>query len=327
MHAFVTGATGFIGSNLVNELVRQNYSVSCLVRSHAKAVHLQNKNIELVLGDLNAPDSYREQIKKADIVFHVAGVVKAIQKSDFSSGNLETTRQLVHTISQHAPIHQKLIYISSQAAAGPCAQKPGINELAPDSLPVSAYGQSKYDAEKVVLSISDTNHVVILRPSIVFGPRDHGMKPLFKTTSYGIMIKSGFRDFPVSLIYVDDLINAILLAAKSEKANGKTFYVTDGNSYSWDTLLKTIATHTNLRAITLTIPLPVIWIACKLGGLLGRLLRNPQDLNPDKWLEIKQTGWLCNSYRIQDELGFRPQWTLENGIKETITWYRKTGWL
>ena len=102
------------------------------------------------------------------------------------------------------------------------------------------------------------------------------MKPLFKTTSYGIMIKNGFRDFPVSLLYVDDLIEAILLAAKSKKANGKTFYVTDGNSYTWDTLINTIATHTNPRAITLTLPLPIIWIACQMGSQLGRIFKKPQ---------------------------------------------------
>lgn len=327
MHVFVTGAAGFIGTNLVQELLKRHYSVGCLVRSPTHPDYIQNKNIEMVTGDLNNPECYREQIQKADIVFHVAGVTKAIRKSEYFNGNLETTRQLVNVISKHAPSHQKLIYISSQAAAGPCAQEPGVNESTPDSLAVSAYGQSKHDAEKVVLSIAEQNPVVILRPSIVFGPRDHGMKPLFKTTSYGIMIKSGFRDFPVSLLYVDDLVAAILLAANSEKANGKTFYVTDGNSYIWDTVISTIATHTNPRAITLTIPLPIIWIACQVGGLLGRLFKKTQDLNPDKWFETKQTGWLCNSSRIQDELGFRPRWTLENGIKETVAWYRKAGLL
>ena len=325
-HAFVTGATGFIGTNLVFELIKRHYSVSCLVRSQTKASHLQHKDIELLSGDLNNPASLGEHIQKADIVFHVAGTTKAIRKSDYFKGNLDTTRNLVRLITQHAPSHQKLIYISSQAAAGPCAKEPGVNESTPNSLPVSAYGQSKKEAEKVVLSIADQFPVVILKPSIVFGPRDHGMKPLFKATSHGIMIKSGFRDFPVSLIYVDDLVKAILLVATADAANGKTYYVTDGKSYTWATLMNTIAAHINPRAFLLTLPLFLIWMVCQMKGLLGRLTNRPQDLNSDKWLEIKQNGWLCNSKCIQSELGFRPHWTLENGIKETVAWYRKSGW-
>lgn len=327
MHVFVTGAAGFIGTNLVQELLKHHYSVGCLVRSPTHPDYIQNKNIEMVTGDLNNPECYREQIQKADIVFHVAGVTKAIRKSEYFNGNLETTRQLVNVISKHAPSHQKLIYISSQAAAGPCAQEPGVNESTPDSLPVSAYGQSKKEAEQTVLSIADRFPVVIIRPSIVFGPQDHGMEPLFKATSRGIMIKSGFRDFPVSIIYVDDLVEAIILTGTTDVANGKTFYVTDGNFYTWDTLMKAIAAQVNSGAVLLTLPLPLIWMVCQVKGILGRLTNHPQDLNPDKWLEIKQSGWICSSSRIRDELGFRPQWTLEDGIKVTAAWYRKAGWL
>jgi len=321
-HAFVTGAGGFIGKNLVEELLRQHYSVGCLVRSPAKTVHIQDKNIELVMGDLNNPECYKEQIQKADIVFHVAGVTKTIRKSVFFTGNLETTRQLVKLVSHHAPKHQKIVYISSQAAAGPCAQTPGVNEFTPDSRPVSAYGKSKRAAEKEILSIADQFPVVILRPSIVFGPWDHGMEPLFKAISYGIKIKSGFRDFPVNLIYVADLVKAIILAGRSVAANGKTFYVTDGQSYTWGHLLNTIATHVNPRAVTLTIPLPIIWGACQVGGLMGTLLSRPQDLNPDKWFEIKQDGWLCNTSYIQKELGFHSRYSLDDSIRESLNWYR-----
>lgn len=327
LHAFVTGGSGFIGTNLVFELIKRHYSVSCLVRSQTQARHLQHKDIELLPGDLNNPTSLGEHIQKADIVFHVAGTTKAVRKSDYFKGNLDTTRNLIQLVTQHAPSHQKLVYISSQAAAGPCAKAPGVKESTPDSLPVSAYGRSKKEAEKVVLSIADRFPVVILRPSIVFGPRDHGMKPLFKATSHGFLIKSGLRDFPVSLIYVDDLVKAILLAGTRDAANGKTFYVTDGKSYTWDMLLRTIASQVNPRALTLKIPLSIIWMGCQAGGLFGHLFKNPQDLNPDKWFEIKQDGWICSSLRIQSELGFLPQWTLENGVKETVAWYRKSGWL
>ncbi len=325
MHAFVTGATGFIGSNLVRELVNRHYSVSCLVRSETKAARLKDDKIELVHGDLFDPESIKEPIKRADIVFHVAGITKATNRSGYFNGNLETTRLLIKAITQHGPTGQKLVYISSQTAAEPCAQEPGTNESTPNFLPVSAYGESKQRAEQAVISISNQFPVVILRPSIVYGPRDHEMLPLFKMARWGIIPKSGVRDFPVNLIYVDDLVKAVLLAGESDKTNGKKFFVTDGNSYNWDTVNKTIAAHVNPRAFTLPIPLHLIWLACHFNGIWAKMTKKPQYLNPDKWNEIKQAGWLCNSTRLQNELGFQPSWNLNDGMKATAKWYRENG--
>ena len=327
MRAFVTGATGFIGTNLVNELIKRDYTVCCLVRSYAKAKHLEDDNIELVQGDLYTTKGLAEQVSKADIVFHVAGVTKALNNSAYFRGNLKTTRHLVNTIRDHAPSHQKIVYISSQAATGPCADFPGIDESVEDCPAVSAYGKSKREAEKEILSISDQFSVVVLRPSIVFGPRDRGMLQIFKTIARGVKIKSGFRVFPVSLIYVDDLVEAILLAGHSADADGGIFYVSDGKQYDWDMLNAAIASNVNPRAVGLSIPLKLIWFASCINGILGRCLGHPQDLNPDKWFEIKQEGWVCSPNRIQTILGFCPKWGLEDGIKATVQWYRGAGWL
>ena len=327
MHAFVTGSTGFIGTNLVKELIKRQYSIGCLVRTDSDRSYLQHECIEIVEGDLLSPGSLAEQIRKADIVFHVAGVTKAVNRGDYFRGNLETTLQLVELIKRCGPAHQKLIYVSSQAAAGPCAAPAGIDETNLDCPAVSAYGRSKYEAEQEVFSIASYFPVVVLRPSIVFGPHDHGMMPLFKSVSRGLRIKSGHRDFPVSLIYVGDLVEAILLAATSATAERQMFYVSDGKSYKWDTLNAAIARHLNPKAVTLPIPLTFIWLASRINGLLGQLLERPQDLNPDKWFEIKQAGWVCNSDRIQAELGFQPRWKLEDAIEATVAWYRKSGWL
>lgn len=327
MNAFVTGAAGFIGTNLVKALQAQSFTLSCLVRSKAKSVHLQHADTEIVVGDLLLPRSYRKQVQKADIIFHVAGISKGLTREDYFQGNLTTTQKLVETIKQHAPSHQKIIYISSQAAASPSDTSPGVNEFSHHSLPVSAYGRSKRAAEKVLLDLCTRFPVVILRPSIVFGPFDKGMHPLFVSASRGFKIKSGFRDFPVNLLYVADLVEATILAAESDAANGKTFYVTDGNIYNWDVLLQSIAQATNPKALPLTIPLGLIWLLCQIMGLTGRFLQRPQDLNPDKWHEIKQKGWLCDTSHIRKVLGFTPQWSLSEAIDQTVSWYRKNGLL
>ena len=327
MHAFVTGAAGFIGTHLVRALIMQNYTVSCLVRSPAKGHHLKHKSLKLLVGDFNDLDTFRNDIKKSNIVFHVAGVAKEQNREAYFNGNLIISQQLVAAIKRYLPKGQKIVYISSQAAAGPSVTPPGVNEQTEDSLPVSAYGQSKLEAEKVFLTVTDLFPVTILRPSIVYGPRDYGMLPLFKAASFGLKIKNGFRDFPVSIIHVSDLVNAILLAAKSEKANGKTYYVSDGKSYPWATLLSNISASVNPRAITVTVPLGLLWLLCQIGGFAGRFLGTAQDLNPDKWFEIQQQGWICDTSRFQKELGFQAQWSLERGMKDTARWYRKAKWL
>lgn len=327
MHVFVTGAAGFIGTNLVRELQKQSCTVSCLVRTRAKGAHLQLPNVEVVVGDLHQPDSYKDQVQQADRIIHVAGVTKGVTTEDYFQGNLATTEKLAETVKSYAPTDQKIIYISSQAAAGPSDTLPGVNESSHQSLPVSAYGKSKRAAEDVLLTISDRFPVVILRPSIVFGPFDKGMHPLFVSASRGFRIKTGFRDFPVNLIYVADLVEATILAAESDDANGKTFYVTDGKAYPWDALLHAIAKATQSKTLPLTIPLSLTWLLCQIMGTAGRLLQQPQDLNPDKWHEIKQNGWLCDSKRLHTVLGFTPKWGIDGAMEQTVSWYRQNGLL
>ena len=253
--AFVTGATGFIGTNLVRELVKRHYQVCCLVRSRSVADHLRHENIELVQGDLRDPQSLAGPIRNAQIVFHVAGVTRATSRRGYFEGNLTTTRALVETIRSQATSLEKIVYISSQAAGVPCAEHPGSNEVMPDSVPVSAYGQAKKKAEDEVLSLADRYGVAVLRPSIVYGPHDRGMLPLFKAVARGIRIKNGWRRFPVSLVYIDDLVEAIVLSAESDQADGRIFYVSDGRYYLWDDLNKAIADHVNPNSTKIPLPL------------------------------------------------------------------------
>ncbi len=326
-HALVTGATGFIGSNLVRRLLEQNYSVGCLVRSQRKTSALPVEEVEIVYGSLPDCSTLEEQIRKADRIFHVAGITKSINPAGYYHGNQYSTKELVRTICQYGPPGQKLIYISSQSAGGPSADEPGIDELSEESLPVSVYGKSKKAAEQELLSLDDQHPYVVLRPSIVYGPADLGMLPLFKAARWGILIKIGARTFPVNTVNVYDCIKAALLAAESARANGKTYFITDCQSYSWNKLNNHIAASVNPKARQITIPLTATKFLCYFNCLIGRLTRRPVYLNPDKWQEIKQEGWLCNSSRIREELGFRPRYSLKEGLLMTADWYFQNNWL
>ncbi len=326
MKALVTGATGFIGTNLVYTLLRQGHQVFCLARSEKKAEHLQKAGGTIVIDDLRSPQHIDSYIKKVDVVFHIAGVVKASTKEEYFAGNHQTTQNLATSVGRYGPEHQKIIYISSQAAAGPSTRM-DFCEANTDARPVSAYGESKRAAEIEILSLSPQRPVVILRPSIVFGPGDRALLYAFRAARWGFIPRPGIRDMPVNFLYVQDLIDAMLLTAEKNEAINKTFFINDGMKYSWDIWNKTVARCLNTKAISLPVAKLVLHAVCQAGGVISKLTGSTNFLNPDKWHEIKQDGWLCSTAKIRDELGFTPRWTLEEGIKVTAKWYREAGWL
>jgi dihydroflavonol-4-reductase len=326
MKVLVTGATGFIGTNLVYELLRQGCQVFCLARSGKKAEHLRAAGGKIIVDDLLSPQYIDKYIQDIDVIFHVAGVVKGATREEYFHGNYLITQNLVRIIDQQSPLHQKVIYVSSQAASGPSIQ-PDFSESSPDAHPVSAYGESKRAAETEILSMADKRPIVVLRPSIVYGPEDRALLSLFRSARWGIIPRPGWKDMPVNFIYVQDLVRAILLVTEKIEANNKIFFINDGKRYSWSVWNKALADCLNTKAISLPIANVVLFACCRIGGILTKLTGVTTFLNPDKWNEIKQSGWLCSSARIREELGFCPCWSLEDGIQETARWYINAGWL
>lgn len=325
----ITGGSGFIGQNLVKYLLNQGYMVFCPVRSPDKALHLQHKNLHVFRDDLLSPQRLTSVIAESNIIFHLAGTIKGVRRADYFNGNLETTKQLLKIIGMSAQKIQKLIYISSQAAAGPCAQEPGLSEHASKAntaRPVSNYGRSKLAAEKLIIAESPCPYV-ILRPAIVYGPADREMLQLFQYGKLGIIPKAGFRKFPVNIIYIKDLLTAIMLAVENKKAEGKTYFVHDTIARDWNEVCRQTGTSMDKKVFILPILKILIQMACQAGGLLSKLTNKPAILNPDKWQEIKQDGWLCDCSAIRKDLQFTPQWDLASGFEETLRWYYDNGWL
>jgi nucleoside-diphosphate-sugar epimerase len=324
MKTLVTGATGFIGTNLVYALLQQGHQVSCLARSEKKAEHLHAAGGKIIVDDLRSPQYLDKYLQDIDVVFHVAGVIKGATREEYFDGNHLITRNLVRIINQYGAGLRKVVYISSQAAAGPSTRS-DFSESSPEAHPVSAYGEAKRAAETEILSMKIPN--VILRPSIVFGPEDRALLSLFRSARWGIIPRPGLRDMPVNFIYVRDLIRAILLAAEKNEANNGIYFINDGRRYSWGVWNKVLADCLNKRAISIPIAKIVLGAVCRIGGIVSQLTGITTFLNSDKWNEIKQPGWLCSSAKIRNELGFVPCWSLEQGIKETAVWYIKAGWL
>lgn len=326
MRALVTGSNGFIGSYLVEALLAHGHQPRCLVRKTSNLQWLQNLPIDFVYGDLNSPDSLSAAVRGVDWVFHLAGLTKAKNRDEFFAVNYEGVVQLLAACEQFNPNLKKFIFISSQAAGGPANSGRPRTELEPPQ-PLSAYGAAKLAAENAVLQAGAKFPVTIIRPPSVYGPRDTEVLIFFKLAQFGIrpVLASGRNQ--ISIVYVADLVAGILAAAASDNANGQVFYIAEDAAYTWNDILTGIAAALDKRTFPLWLPLGLL----KTAGVINRLLAKVFDTRPllskDKITEIEQRYWLCDTQRAQTELGFRAQFPLADGLRQTALWYRDQGWL
>jgi len=230
LKALVTGATGFIGSHLVEDLLQRGIHVRCLVRKTSDLKWLRDLPIDPVYGDCNDPNSLGEAVKGVDQVFHLAGVTKAIQERTYFEVNAFGTENLIHACLEHNSHLQKFIYLSSQAAAGPCRDG-GMKRESDISAPVSPYGKSKRMGEELAMEHSHELPLLILRPCAIYGPRDRDIYAFFKLLSKRIKPCLSGQDQHISLCFVQDIIQAILLAAEARQPSGEVFFVSDGHGY------------------------------------------------------------------------------------------------
>jgi nucleoside-diphosphate-sugar epimerase len=326
LKAFVTGGTGFIGSHLVEALVRKGVHVRCLLRKTSDASWLKGLPIEFVPGDCADKASLEEAVRGVDWVFHLAGVTRAIKEETYFEVNGLGTKNLIHACLENNPRLQKLIYISSQAAAGPRRNGRSKKELDPCD-PVSVYGRSKRVGEESVLDHAHELPAVILRPSAVYGPRDKEFFALFKCLSR--RIKPCLTGGPqrLSLCYVQDITHGILLAAETQAKSGEIFFLSDGNDYRLEEIGDTFAQAMGITALRIPITRRMLKDIAWFSEYLSKLFRRPCLLNRDKAKEIVQEEWLCDITKARTLLGYEPRVPLPEGAGLTFQWYKKEKWL
>lgn len=327
MKALVTGASGFIGSHLVDGLIREGHEVTALVRKTSRLHWLENKPVELVTGDVLHRDSLTDAVKNQDVIFHVAGMIVARSTRAFMRTNHAGTENLMETIVKHNPGVKKVVYVSSMAAGGPTTPDRPMTEEDP-SHPISAYGKSKYLGEETTLSYKNEFHVTAIRPPVVYGPRDRGVLKFVRLVAKKIKINPGSRDRYVTLIHVSDLIEALILTATKETKNGEMYYVDDGTPVrTWLELQDLVADALNKKAFNIRIPLALAFLTATVMEVQQRVSGKRAWINLDKYREFSQRAWLCDGTKIREQLGFTPNTTLSEGLRETISWYRKMGWI
>ena len=326
LKALVTGGTGFIGSHLAEALIRKRVQVRCLLRKTSDLKWLKGLPIEFVHGDCNDKTSLEKAVSGVDWVFHLAGVTKAIKEETYFEVNGMGTENLIHACLETNPRLQKIIYISSQAAAGPSRNGRKKMELDPCE-PVSFYGRSKRSGEESVLAHAHELPVLILRPSAVYGPRDKDILAIFKCLSIRIKPCPIDLDRRLSLCYIHDIIQGIILAVETQTKSGEIFFISDGNDYRMEEIGDIVAQAMGVAALRIRVPnAMILGIAC-FSEYFSQLVKKPFPLNKDKAKEMTQKNWVCDITKAKTLLGFEPRVPLSKGARLTFEWYKKEKWL
>lgn len=320
MKALVTGATGFIGSHLCEELAKRGYRVTCLVREKSDLKWIENIELKLIIGDCKSIDSLFHAVTDIDYVFHLAGLTKACSKEDFFCANTKGTENLIKAVAEKNPKIRRFVYLSSLAAAGPSNNGSPLREDA-EPWPVSSYGKSKLEGEKAVLNYKDLIPITILRPSAVYGPRDKDLFVFFKMLKKGIFPYWGKCYY--SLLYVDDLVQGIILAAENKKAEGEIYFLSDSKLYTNEEIVKAISSALGTKAIRLRVPKCIM----PFFAYIGERIRRQGVINRDKMNELSHSHWICDIQKAREELGFIPKVGIKEGMKWTADWYRIHRWL
>lgn len=324
--AFVTGGTGFIGSHLIDRLLTKGYHVRALVRNPKNLGFLKDLPIEIIEGDLFSNSALEKGISGSDYVYHVAGLVAAKSKAEFFRGNRDATKNIIEITARVNPSVKKFIFISSQTAVGPGSGMSPVNETTIPN-PLTTYGKSKLASEHEVLAFKDILPVTILRVSAVYGPRDTATFDYFKSAYMGLELLIGFSDSYVSLVHSTDLVTGIILAGEKDAAIGQTYFLGSEQYYTWNEIGFVTKSVLNKKLLRIRVPKPLVFAIAGISQIASTFKTKPSVLNYEKAYDLIQENWCCDVSKAKNELGYRQEVTLADGVKETISWYLKNKWM
>lgn len=323
--ALVTGASGFVGSHIVDELLRRGARVRCLLRSTSSRRWLEGKPVDFAEGDVRHREGLDAAVAGADWIVHAAGLTHAPSAEEFHRANVLGTEQILAAALGTSPAPRRFLYISSQAAAGPSRNgAPVTEDLEPR--PVSAYGSTKLAGENLVMQAGDRLPVVALRPPAVYGPREKALLKYFRAVKCHVRPRlPGSRRF--SIVYAVDHARAVWEALTQDRAVGRIYFVGGPDLTSFEETGRMIERAMETWSLPFQIPGFLLQAAGLAGELVGAVTGRTPFLSREKIREITSGDWIVSSGRIRTELGWSPATALEDGIRETARWYREAGWV
>ena len=325
----VTGASGFIGSFIVEEALRRDYDVWAAVRKSSSRQFLSDPRIHFIELDLDSTEHLLQQLKGSSFsyVVHAAGVTKCLDKADFRRINTLGTQHLVEALLALRMPLRRFVYISSLSIMGAIREEQPYREILESDTPCpnTAYGESKLAAEQW-LSTQELPYV-ILRPTGVYGPRERDYFMMAKSIKAHTDFAVGFKQQDITFVYVTDVVQAVFLAMEKGRT-GRKYFLSDGEVYQSSTFSDLIRQELgNPWWICITAPLWLLRIITFCGEWVGHLTGKVTALNNDKYNIMRQRNWRCDIEPARQELGYEPQVKLPEGVRRSIQWYKDNKWL
>jgi nucleoside-diphosphate-sugar epimerase len=318
----ITGASGFIGSFLVEEALRRDWEVWAGLRACSSLARLPRERIHQIILSYNDPNVLEQQLAAHggwDFVIHNAGLTKAVRREDFRRVNAEYTRNLLDALERSGRCPKKFLLMSSLSSYGGGDEKT-LRPIRRDDVqrPDTAYGESKRLAEQYVCRQTAFPYV-ILCPTGVYGPGDRDYRMEIRSIRSGFDLTAGRKPQHLSFIYVKDLAEAALRALENSDARNCRYLVTDGQTYTDTEFARLIQELlAKKHVLRLRLPLWMVYACCRISELAGRLTGRAMTLNADKYRILKRRNWTCDIEPLRRELHFTPAFDLRRGLEETI---------
>ncbi|MCX6149363.1 MAG: NAD(P)-dependent oxidoreductase [Ignavibacteriales bacterium] len=324
--AVVTGANGFVGSHLVDLLLEKGMKVKCITRQSSDLKWLKGKDVEINNCGLFDIEGMKKVVKGSNYIFHVAGVVKSKEAEGYFKGNVEPAKNLLTACLDSKDSIKKIVIVSSLTACGPSLDGIPVNEETIPH-PITTYGKSKLAEEKAAQSFMKELPITICRAHAVYGERDTEIFIFFQTFNKGLMTTLGMKDKYLGLIHVKDLVNGLYLAAISEKSAGQIYFLSSEETYNWKQIGDITSKVLLIKPIKVKVPHFIVYNISAIAQFFSMFSSKPATLNLEKARDLVQPYWTCDVSKAVNELGYRQQISIEDGIKRTCDWYKEVGWL
>ena len=326
MLALVTGGHGFVGSHLCGRLLAAGHRVRVLARPSSNLGNLAGIQLEVVRADVTDPARMPEAVAGCDVVFHLAGALKGLREDDLFRVNAQGTRNLAAACAAASPRPRRFVYVSSLAAAGPSpgGKAPRTEDMPPR--PLTWYGRSKLAGEDALCSVSGLDWTIV-RPPIVFGPRERDVLGYFRIARRGWLPVVGFADRFYSLIYAEDLAAGLVRVAEAPRAAGQVYFLAGPEVVSWVELGRLIAAALGVVGRPLRLPEAVASAAGMIADAVAHVQGRPYIFSSQKVREMLAPAWVCSADKAARDLGWQAQTPLADALASTARWYRDHGWI
>lgn len=335
MKILVTGASGFIGSFIVEEGLSRGYEVWAGIRGSSSRKFLGDGRTSFIELDFSSIARLKEQLAAFrqehggwDYIVHAAGVTKCLDKKDFFKVNYEGTRNFIDALAALGMSPRKFIYLSSLSVFGPVREKQPYEPIMESDTPCpnTAYGESKLLSEKYIKENAPFPYV-ILRPTGVYGPRERDYYKMAVSIKKHVDFSVGYRPQVITFIYVKDLVKAIYMSMESRVEN-RCYFVSEPCGYSSRAFSDFIQKELGVkRVLHIKAPVWLLKVISCCAEWFSHISGKPGTLNSDKYRIMKQRNWLCDTLPIEKELGFTADYPLADGTRETVKWYKQEKWL